>query len=280
MPGCEPEVRPISVRESAVRELIGCTFETRAVWTDNGWGDAVIICADQMTARALNYPDHIWFPTGTIAGPVIVINKPVVEMNGRLQGQYRDLSDEDIEQWRVKLAEFETELGNAYAHRSVTTAEEKEQRRRHRRELSLEQMDDLSAVLGFQVEIEQRVRERILAKLPYPDRLSRKIRLELPQALAIAAALDAIPHQLVRLIHGLGDLRNNFAHVPGYIATPGDVERLKVMAENVGLEDTRWAFDQMVDETVGMSEESRDLRMIYNRVLVELDDDVIEMKSE
>jgi hypothetical protein len=279
LPGCAPEERTIATSEAALRELIGCTFETRVFWTDEGPGRAVILCANQKSAQALNYPDHIWFRSGTIAGPVVVIGKHQ-SRDGNRPEQYCDLSDDEVAQWQVRLAEFEEALASGYAHRMVTEGEERALRRRHSHWLSVRNLDDFTAVLGLQVEIEHRIRERILVKVPHPERLGENLRLDLRPALAVAAALNAIPNEIVRLIEGLGEIRNRFAHRPGYVVTPADVVRLKELAESVGLEDTRWAFDETVDETIGMSEESRDLRMIYDRVLIELDDDVIQMRSE
>lgn len=267
LPGTEAVERRISTREPEIRKLIGCTFETRAFWTEDGWSQTVLLCAHQATARALGFPEHIWIPTGVILGPIVAINR-------NWKGEYLDLSDADIDQWQVRLQEFEIALNTEYAHQAIAADDEKARRREHSGFLAVEQDDDLTAVLRMHVEIEQRVRERTLERLPYPDRLGRRMRLELPEALAVAGALDAIPLQLVKLIESLGQIRNRFAHEPGYIATPDDVNRLKKLAEAAGLEDTRWAFDQRVLETVHMSEESRDLRMVFDRVILELDKDV------
>jgi len=271
LPGSEPKERRIATRDSAIRSVIGCTFETRAEWTDAGWGEITLLCANQETAQALGYPKHIWFHTGTIAGPVIVIKRLA-------NGQYLDLTDEDVIRWTTKLREFE-EVCEGYVHRAITHEEERAHRRQHSLGFALSHDDDLTAVLRLQLEIERRVRERILCKMSRPEWLGRSLRLELPQALAIAAGFEAIPHELVELITNLGVVRNSFAHEPGYTVTPPDIDRLKKFADDSGLDDTRWAFDQAVDETVHMSQESRDLRMIYNRVIVELDDEVIAMKA-
>ena len=101
LPGKTAEERWISMRDEAIRELIGCTYETRLEWTDDGWGPTAIISANQHTASALRYPENAWFYTGTIRGPLILINRLST-------GQYFDLTDDDIARWRIKLQNLNT----------------------------------------------------------------------------------------------------------------------------------------------------------------------------
>lgn len=264
LPGAKAVERRIATTDEALRELIGCTYETRALWTEEGWGDTVILCAHQPTALALRLPAHIWIPTGTIAGPVIVINR-------NYKGQYYHLSDDDIDRWHARLLEFEHALADEYRHIALTPEQELARRREYSSWHAVEHDDDLTAVLKLQVEIERALRERILELMPFPERFGPSVRLELSQSVALAAAMDAIQVELVKLIETLGRVRNKFAHEPGYVATPQDVARLKKLSEAAGFEDTRWALDQTVLETVHMSEESRDLWMVFSRIISELD---------
>ena len=75
------------------------------------------------------------------------------------------------------------------------------------------------------------MRDRMLSKLAFPERLGKSVRFELRQAVAIAAALDAIPQEYVKLISALGEIRNRFAHDPGFAVSPGDIRRLKEPAQ-------------------------------------------------
>jgi hypothetical protein len=56
-------------------------------------------------------------------------------------------------------------------------------------------------------------------------------------------------------------------------------KRLKNSWDGGESDDTRWAFDQSVDETVHMSEEGRDLRMIYSHFISWLDDEIVSYKD-
>ena len=161
----------------------------------------------------------------------------------------------------------------------MTNQAEIQERRNHSVSEAMAQNDDFAAVLRLQAEIEQRVRERMLKKLAHPERLGKSLRFDLRQAVGIAAALDAIPPEYVKLITALGEIRNRFAHEPGFVLGPEGVRRLKETAESSGLDDTRWAFDQTVDETVHMSEEGRDLRMIYSHLISWLDDEFVSYKD-
>ncbi|HET6276020.1 MAG TPA: hypothetical protein VFE16_08850 [Candidatus Cybelea sp.] len=149
-----------------------------------------------------------------------------------------DLTDDDVSRWLIKLQEFQEPIDADFQRNVFAPADEKKGRREHSINAALAQGDDFTAVLRLQVEVEQRVRDRMRMKLAFPERLGKSVRLELRQTVAIAAALDAIPQEYVKLINALGEIRNHFAHDPGFAVRPGDIRRLKETAQASGLDDT------------------------------------------
>jgi hypothetical protein len=273
-PGARPQDLDINLQDEAIRKLIGCTFETREFLGIAEPANAILICAHQETARALGYSEHIWLSTGSIAGPVIV-----TKLRDDHGDQYENLTNEDIANWTSRLLEFE-ERKEAHVHRSVTELEEKQLRREHYLTQAAITDDDFTAVMRMQAEIEQRLRERVQAKLRLTDRRLRKAEFNVPQLLVIGSALGAVPEQCCEIIEALATIRNNFAHNPGYFPGPAEIATLKRKAPecrpftDLSFIET-FVFSDRKDEGFAFSKETVALRVLYFAIILALDDEGI-----
>jgi hypothetical protein len=265
-PGEKPEPISVKLQDESIRKLIGCTFETREYLGVGERANATIICAHQDTARALKFTEHIWLPTGYIAGPVIVTQTK--------NGQYVDLTDDEISIWTSRLLEFE-ERKDEYAHQIVTKLEEKQQRRSYYLNKAIIADDDFAAILRMQAEIEQQLRDLVASQLPVGAHL-RRARFDVSQLLAIGAALKVIPERYLKIINALAEVRNKLVHEPGYFPAPEDVTRLRRLAPQCRpFTDTHFIetfiFSDRADEGFSFSQESIDLRLLYYVVILVLD---------
>jgi hypothetical protein len=228
-------------------------------------GLPTIICAQQDTARALGFTEHLWLPTGAIAGPIIVTKL--------LKGAYASLGERDISLLKVRLGEFD--ITGEHVHRIVTDIEEQQARRGYSVDRALNTEDDLTAVLRMHAEIEQLLWERILPRLTFAHQL-RKERFAVSQLSRLAAALDVIPQDMVELISGLAEIRNDFAHKPGYVPAARAVDKLTRLApETKPFTDLSFIetfmFHDRSDNGAGFSNEAVQLRVLFYVVILRLD---------